>query len=42
MKIYNKAPIPFQGQKRNFIKQFREVIKDYPNIHTVVELVGRC
>lgn len=25
---YNKAPLPFQGQKKNFIKQFRELLKD--------------
>lgn len=25
---FNSAPLPFQGQKRNFIKQFRELIKD--------------
>ncbi|MGG7049070.1 MULTISPECIES: DNA adenine methylase [unclassified Campylobacter] len=25
---YNKAPLPFQGQKRNFIKQFNELIRD--------------
>lgn len=25
---YNRAPLPFQGQKRNFIKQFRELLKD--------------
>ncbi|WP_085165753.1 DNA adenine methylase [Gilliamella bombi] len=27
MKKYNKAPLPFQGQKRNFIKLFNEQIK---------------
>lgn len=25
---YNKAPLPFQGQKRNFTKQFCELLKD--------------
>ena len=25
---FNRAPLPFQGQKRNFIKQFNELIKD--------------
>lgn len=31
--IYNSAPLPFQGQKRNFIKQFRELIKDELRAH---------
>ena len=31
--IYNSAPLPFQGQKRNFIKQFRELIKDEFRAH---------
>ncbi|WP_149711066.1 DNA adenine methylase [Campylobacter concisus] len=31
--IYNSAPLPFQGQKRNFIKQFRELIKDEFGAH---------
>lgn len=26
-KKWNKAPLPFQGQKRNFIKQFKEILK---------------
>ncbi|MGG7074346.1 DNA adenine methylase [Campylobacter sp. 9BO] len=25
---YNKAPLPFQGQKKGFIKQFNELIRD--------------
>ena len=25
---FNRAPLPFQGQKRNFVKQFNELIKD--------------
>jgi len=31
--IYNAAPLPFQGQKRNFIKHFRELIKDEFRAH---------
>lgn len=31
--IYNSAPLPFQGQKRNFIKKFRELIKDEFRAH---------
>jgi len=30
---FNSAPLPFQGQKRNFIKQFRELIKDEFRAH---------
>ncbi|WP_107691870.1 DNA adenine methylase [Campylobacter concisus] len=30
---FNRAPLPFQGQKRNFIKQFRELIKDEFRAH---------
>lgn len=33
MNIFNAAPLPFQGQKRNFIKQFRELIKDEFRAH---------
>lgn len=28
MKLYTKAPLPFQWNKRNFIKQFVQVLKD--------------
>lgn len=28
VKPYNKAPLPFIGQKRNFITQFRQVLTD--------------
>ena len=33
MNAFNAAPLPFQGQKRNFIKQFRELIKDEFRAH---------
>nr|DAS49353.1 MAG TPA: DNA adenine methylase [Caudoviricetes sp.] len=33
MNTFNAAPLPFQGQKRNFIKQFRELIKDEFRAH---------
>lgn len=39
MKNYNQAPLPFQGQKRRFLKQFKEALK--PNEKTVfVDLFG--
>lgn len=40
MKRYNTAPLPFQGQKRNFIKKFRQVIKDLPDDTVFVDLFG--
>ena len=33
MNTFNAAPLPFQGQKRNFIKHFRELIKDEFRAH---------
>ena len=39
-KRYNSAPLPFQGQKRRFIKDFTEVIKRFDNVATVVDLFG--
>lgn len=29
--MYNKAPLPFVGQKRRFLKKFREVLAQIPN-----------
>lgn len=40
MKIYNQSPLPFQGQKRNFVKAFREGLKDFDQNHTFVDLFG--
>lgn len=39
-KIYNRAPLPFQGQKRNFIKDFKKVLATYPDDITIVDLFG--
>lgn len=39
-RIYSTAPIPFQGQKRCFVKDFREVLKGFDGITTVVDLFG--
>lgn len=37
---YNAAPLPFQGQKRNFIKKFKEELKQFPNDAIYVDLFG--
>ncbi|MCT4698096.1 DNA adenine methylase [Tenacibaculum haliotis] len=39
-KNYATAPLPFQGQKRNFIKQFKEVLTTYPTDAIYVDLFG--
>lgn len=39
-KVYSCAPLPFQGQKRRFVKDFREVLKKFDDITTVVDLFG--
>lgn len=40
MKTFNQAPLPFQGQKRKFIKEFKKVLKDYPSDAIYVDLFG--
>ncbi len=44
LKIYNSAPLPFNGQKRFFIKKFREVLASYITDEgigwTVVDVFG--
>lgn len=40
MKKYNASPLPFQGQKRNFLKHFKEVLKEYPDDAIYVDLFG--
>ncbi|MEQ3500585.1 DNA adenine methylase [Tenacibaculum sp. SSH1-16] len=39
-KNYATAPLPFQGQKRNFIKQFKEALKTYPEDSVYIDLFG--
>lgn len=39
-KIFLSAPLPFQGQKRQFIKDFKQIIRDFDNITTVIDLFG--
>lgn len=40
MKNYTTAPLPFQGQKRNFVKQFKEALTTYPESAIYVDLFG--
>ena len=39
-KTWSSAPLPFQGQKRNFASAYREVLKLYPECTTIVDLFG--
>lgn len=40
MKTYNQAPLPFQGQKRKFLKAFKAALKQYPDNAIYVDLFG--
>ncbi|WP_228442169.1 DNA adenine methylase [Chryseobacterium nematophagum] len=40
MKNYTQAPLPFQGQKRRFLKQFKEALKEFSPTATYVDLFG--
>lgn len=40
MKEYIQAPLPFQGQKRNFLTQFKEALKDFQDKTIFVDLFG--
>ncbi|GLB51691.1 hypothetical protein NBRC110019_07300 [Neptunitalea chrysea] len=37
---YNNAPLPFQGQKRNFIKKFKECLNSFEKEAVYVDLFG--
>lgn len=39
-KNYNASPLPFKGQKRSYIKQFKSVLQRCEDITTVVDLFG--
>ena len=39
-KIYNASPLPFQGQKRYFIKQFKAKLIEFPSNAIYVDLFG--
>ncbi|WP_281322148.1 DNA adenine methylase [Flavobacterium aestivum] len=40
MKKYNSAPLPFMGQKRRFLNEFKTALKDYPKNAIYVDLFG--
>ena len=40
MKTFNQSPLPFQGQKRNFVKSFKMALKDYPPDATYIDIFG--
>lgn len=40
MKEYTQAPLPFQGQKRMFLPQFKESLKDFQDKTVFVDLFG--
>lgn len=39
-KDYYKAPLPFMGQKKRFLKKFKEVLQRYPKNAIYVDLFG--
>ncbi len=39
-KIYHAAPLPFMGQKRRFVPQFRKALQEFPSATTFVDLFG--
>lgn len=39
-KIYNQAPLPFQGQKRRFLKELRAVLQEYNEEFVFIDLFG--
>jgi hypothetical protein len=39
-KIFTAAPLPFMGQKRKFLKQFKPALKEYSPTATYVDLFG--
>lgn len=40
MKDFIQAPLPFKGQKRNFLKQFKECLKEFKDKTTFIDLFG--
>jgi len=40
MKQFSQAPLPFQGQKRRFLNDFKEALKDFKNAPMFVDLFG--
>ena len=40
MKNHTTSPLPFQGQKRKFVKHFKEALTDFPSNATYIDLFG--
>ena len=40
MKEFIQAPLPFQGQKRTFLKQFKNCLNEFQNKTTFIDLFG--
>ena len=38
--VYNSAPLPFQGQKRRFVGEFRKALSQFPDAAVFVDLFG--
>lgn len=38
--VYNSAPLPFQGQKRRFVGEFRKALSQFPDAAMFVDLFG--
>jgi adenine-specific DNA methylase len=39
-KVFTSAPLPFMGQKRRFLKEFKKALEQYPDNATYVDLFG--
>jgi site-specific DNA-adenine methylase len=39
-KTYSTAPLPFMGQKRKFLKQFKKALNQFPADAIYVDLFG--
>lgn len=40
MKIYSQSPLPFQGQKRRFYKEFKQALNEFQKASLFVDLFG--
>lgn len=40
MQQYNAAPLPFQGQKRNFVRAYRQLLTSLPDDAVFIDLFG--
>jgi len=40
MKNYNQSPLPFQGQKRRFMADFKTALKEFKTAPLFIDLFG--